>query len=146
MEVMFYCTMCLTFLQSKTIAFNHVSNLYLHTRCIKHAWWFLKFENPLRGASIQTIITYSDDEKEHWSVQHRIAAVELHIKTESVRVIQHGFWQQFLKCDAPSRNTLVLWTSKWLHEGSVKDYNLNGHSSSAHTPDNGPCLWKCGTV
>jgi hypothetical protein len=45
MEVMFYFTMCLTFLQSKMKAFNYVSNLYLHTRCIKNTWWFLKFEN-----------------------------------------------------------------------------------------------------
>ena len=36
---------------------------------------------PLSGISIQTIITYSDVEKKHWSVQHCIAAVELFIKT-----------------------------------------------------------------
>jgi hypothetical protein len=30
-------------------------------------------------------------EMEHWSVQHRIAAVELFIKTESVTATQLGF-------------------------------------------------------
>jgi len=42
---MFYFTMCLTFLHSKMMAFNYVSSLYLHTTCIKHTRWFLKFEN-----------------------------------------------------------------------------------------------------
>jgi hypothetical protein len=67
---------------------------------------------PLSGASIQIITTYSDVEKERWSVQHRIVAVELFIKTEPVTAIQHGFWQQFLRCDAPSHNTLLLQTFK----------------------------------
>jgi len=93
---------------------------------------------PLSGTSIQTIVMYSDAEKKRWSVQHRFAAVELFIQTESVTATQHGFWQQFLGCDAPSYNTLLLWISKWLHEGSVKDNNPNGHLTSARTPDNGP--------
>jgi hypothetical protein len=58
---------------------------------------------------------------EHWSEQHHIAAVESFIKTESVTATQHGFQQQFQRCDAPSRNTLLLWVSKWCQVGSVKE-------------------------
>jgi hypothetical protein len=59
-------------------------------------------------------------EMERWSVQHRIVAVELFIKTESVTATQHGFQQQFQGHDGPSRNTLL---SKWCQEGSVKTVN-----------------------
>jgi hypothetical protein len=44
-------------------------------------------------------------EMERWSVQNRIAAVELFIKIESVTATQRGFRQQFQRRDAPSRNT-----------------------------------------
>ena len=73
---------------------------------------------------------------ERWSVQHRIAAVELFIKTESVTATQRGFRQQFQRRDAPSRNTLLLWVSKWRLEGSVKDSKPQGRPRSARTPDN----------
>ena len=58
---------------------------------------------------------------ERWSVQNRPAALELFIKTESVTAIQRGFRQHFQRRDAPSRNTLLLWVSKWRQEGPVKD-------------------------
>jgi hypothetical protein len=56
-----------------------------------------------------------------WSVQHRIAAVEMSVTRESVTATQHGCQQQFQRLDAPSRNTLLLWVSKWHQEGSAKD-------------------------
>jgi hypothetical protein len=53
---------------------------------------------------ILTIIMYSDVwslvEMECWSLQHQFAAVELFIKTELVTATQHGFHQQFQRCDA----------------------------------------------
>jgi hypothetical protein len=95
---------------------------------------------PLRGASILTVTMYSDVwslvEMERWSVQKRIAAVELFIKTESVTATQRGFRQQFQRRDAPSRNSLLLWVSKWRLEGSVKDSKPQGRPRSARTPDN----------
>jgi hypothetical protein len=52
---------------------------------------------PLRCASILTVIMYSYVwglvQVERWAVQHRIAAVELFIKTESVTATQRGFHQ-----------------------------------------------------
>jgi len=55
---------------------------------------------------------YSDvwgyTEMKHWSVQHRIVAVELFIKTESVTAILLGFCQQFQRHDVPSLNNLLL--------------------------------------
>ena len=50
---------------------------------------------------------------EWWSVQHRIPAVEMFIKTESVTATQHGFCQQFQRLDAPCCVSLLLWVSKW---------------------------------
>ena len=49
---------------------------------------------------------------EGWSVQHRIGAVELFIKTESVTATECGCRQQFQRRDAPTRNTQLLWVSK----------------------------------
>jgi hypothetical protein len=37
---------------------------------------------------------------ERWSLQQRIAAVELFITTQSVAATQRGFRQQFQSCDA----------------------------------------------
>jgi hypothetical protein len=73
---------------------------------------------------------------QRWSVQHHIVAVESFIKTESVTAIQHGFRQQFQRCDAPSHNTLLLWVSKWCQVGIVKESKPIGHPFSACTPDN----------
>jgi hypothetical protein len=75
-------------------------------------------------------------EMECWSVQHRIAAVEMFIKTGSITAIHHGFRQQFQRCDAPSPNILLLLVSKWCQEGSVNDSKPQGHPFSATTPDN----------
>jgi hypothetical protein len=75
-------------------------------------------------------------EMKRWSVQYRFAAVELSIKTESVTATQHGVIQQYERLDAPSRNTLLLWVSKWCQEGSVKDRKPQGHPFMAHTLDN----------
>jgi hypothetical protein len=47
------------------------------------------------------------------------AAVELFNKTELVTATQHDFHQQFQRCEAPSRNTLLLWVLQWGQEGSV---------------------------
>jgi len=58
---------------------------------------------------------------ERWSVRQRIVTVELFIKTESVTATECGFRQQFQRRDAPTRNTQLLWVSKWRQEGSVKD-------------------------
>ena len=71
-----------------------------------------------------------------WSEQHTIAAVELFIKTQSVTATQRGFCQQFERRDAPSRNTLLLWVSKWCQEGSVKDSKPQGCPFLAPAPDN----------
>jgi hypothetical protein len=71
-----------------------------------------------------------------WSVQHCFAAVEVSITRESVAAIQRGFRQQFQRPDAPSRNTLLLWVSKWHQKGSVKDGKPQGHPLSACTLDN----------
>ena len=91
----------------------------------------------LRAAFVLTVITYSAVwnlvEMEHWSVQHRIARVELFIKTRSVTATHHGFCQQFQRCDAPSRNTLLLWVSKWHQEGSVSDSKPQGRLFLATT-------------
>jgi len=43
-------------------------------------------------------------EMERWSLQQRIAAIVLFIKTESVTATQRGFRQRFQRPDAPSRN------------------------------------------
>jgi hypothetical protein len=45
---------------------------------------------------------------EHWSVQQRIAALELFIKTKYVTATQRGFRQRFERRDAPSRNTVIV--------------------------------------
>lgn len=73
---------------------------------------------------------------ECWPVQHHFAAMESLIKTESVTATQQGFRQQFQKCDAPNRNTLLLWVSKWCQVGSVKESKPIGRPLSARTPDN----------
>ena len=73
---------------------------------------------------------------ERWSVQLQIAAVELFIKTDLVTATQHGFHQQFQRCDAPSHNTLLLWALKWDQEGSLKDSKPQGCPFSAPAPDN----------
>jgi hypothetical protein len=77
-------------------------------------------------------------ELERWSVQLQIAAVELFIKTELFTATQHGFHQQFQRCDALSCNTLVLilWVLKWHQERSVKDSKPQGCPFSAPVPDN----------
>ena len=75
-------------------------------------------------------------EVEHWSVQHRIVAVELFIKTEAVTATQRGFRQQFQRRDTPSRNALLLWVSKWHQEGSVKDSKPQECPLSAPAPEN----------
>jgi hypothetical protein len=69
-------------------------------------------------------------------VQYRIAAVELFIRTESITATQRGFRLQFETRDAPSRNTRLLWVSKWCQEGSVKDSKPEGRPRSVRTPDN----------
>ena len=69
-------------------------------------------------------------------MQHHTVAVESFIKTESVTAVQHGFQQQFQRCDAPSHNTLLLWVSKWCQVGSVKESKPTRRPLSAHTPDN----------
>jgi hypothetical protein len=93
----------------------------------------------LSATSILTVINYSDvwslADMQRWSMQHHIAAVESFIKTESVTVKQHGFWQQFHRCDAPSHNTLLLWVSKWCQVGSVKERKPIERPLSARTPD-----------
>jgi hypothetical protein len=70
------------------------------------------------------------------SVQRTVAAVELFIKTEPVTATQRGFWQQFQRRDAPSRNTGLLWLPKWRQEGSVKGNKPQGCAHAAPTPDN----------
>jgi len=72
---------------------------------------------------------------EHWSVQLQIAAVELFKKADLVTATQHGFRQQFQRCDALSHNTLLLWVLKWDQEGSVKDGKPEGCPFSAPAPD-----------
>ena len=69
------------------------------------------------------------------SVNH-IVAVESFIKTESRTAAQHGFQQEFQRCDAPSHNTLLLWVSKWYQVGTVKESKPARRPLSAHTPDN----------
>ena len=46
-------------------------------------------------------------EIDRWSVQHRIAAVELFITTESVTATQCGFRQLFQRRDVLNRSTLL---------------------------------------
>ena len=69
-------------------------------------------------------------------MQHRIATVELFIKTGSVTAAHHGFCQQFQRCHASSHNTVLLWVSKWREEGSVNDSKPQGHPFLTTTPDN----------
>jgi hypothetical protein len=71
---------------------------------------------------------------ERWSVQHRMAVLELFIKTESVTATHRCFRQQFQRSVAPSRNTLLLWVSKWRQERPVKDSKPQGRPFSARTP------------
>ena len=75
-------------------------------------------------------------EMERWSVQHRIATVELFIKTGSITATHHGFHQLFQRFDAPSHNILLLWVSKWHQEGSLNDRKPQGCPFLAHTPEN----------
>ena len=70
------------------------------------------------------------------SVQHRIAALELLIKTESVTAKQRGFRQQFQRHMGPRLSTLLLWVSKWGQEGPVKDSKTRRRPLLARTPDN----------
>ena len=70
---------------------------------------------------------------DRWSVQNRIAAVELFIATESVTAIQR---EQFQRLDVPSRNNLLLWVSKWRQEGTVKDSKPHERPFSVPAPDN----------
>jgi hypothetical protein len=58
------------------------------------------------------------------------------LSKQSVTATQPGFRQQFQRRDAPSRNTLLLWVSKWHLEGSMKDSKPQGRPRSARTPDN----------
>jgi len=93
----------------------------------------------LSAALVPTVIMYGDVwsfvEMDRWSVQHRIAAVELCITTESVTATQRGFRQQFQRRDVPNRNTLLLWVSKWRQEGSVKESQPQGRPFSVPAPD-----------
>jgi hypothetical protein len=68
-------------------------------------------------------------------VQHRIAAGDC-LSKQSVTAIQRDFRQQFQRHDAPSRNMLLLWVSKWRQEGSVKESKPQGRLFSAPTPEN----------
>ena len=68
-------------------------------------------------------------------MDHRIAAVEMFITTESVTVTLRGFRQEFQRRDAPSRNTLLLWVSKWCQEKSVRDSKPQGRPFPARTSD-----------
>jgi len=94
--------------------FDHPNN----TGCVKKpdGFWIWKAACQLSTASILTVIMYNDVwslvDMEHWSVQQRIAALELFIKTKYVTDTQRGFRQRFERRDAPSRNTLLLWVSK----------------------------------
>ncbi|KAJ4442419.1 hypothetical protein ANN_04005 [Periplaneta americana] len=73
---------------------------------------------------------------ERWSTEHRIPAVELFIKTDSVTATQRGFRLQFDTRHAPSHNTLVLWAQ---NGGVNKGYQATWMSSfGSHTS-------KCGT-
>jgi len=109
--------------------------------CQKHLTVFeiRKAVCQLGAAFVLTIIMHIDVwslvEMEHWSVQHRIAAVELFIKTGLVIAVHCGFRQQFQRRDAPCRNTLLLWVPKWHQEGSVKDSKPQGRPFSAPATD-----------
>ena len=46
------------------------------------------------------------------------------------------FRQQFQRRDALSRNTLLLWLSKWRQDGSVKSSKPQGRPFSVPAPDN----------
>jgi len=46
------------------------------------------------------------------------------------------FRQQFQRHDAPSRDALLLWVSKWRQEGSAKGSKSQGRPSSVPAPDN----------
>jgi hypothetical protein len=63
---------------------------------------FLKSEN--QHARYVPVVMYSDVwslvEMEHWPLQHRIAAVELYIKTGLLTSTQRGYCQQFQGRDA----------------------------------------------
>ena len=74
-------------------------------------------------------------------MQHRIAAVELFITTESVTAKQRVFRQHIQRRDAPGRNTLLLLVPKWRRAESVEDSKPLGCLLSARTPDNmGPLM------
>jgi len=54
---------------------------------------------------------------ERWSVNYRIAAVEMFITTESVTVILRGFRQQFQRHDASGRIVSIEMASRRITEG-----------------------------
>jgi hypothetical protein len=56
-------------------------------------------------------------------------------ETVYLTLTQCGFRQQFQRRDAPSRNSLLLWVSKWCQEEPVTDSKPQGRPHSAHTPD-----------
>ena len=99
-----------------------------------------KLACPLSATSILTVIMYSDVwslvDMGRRSVLHRIAAVELFIKTEFVTAIQRGLRQHFQRRDVPTRSALLLWASKWRQKGSAMDSKAQGSPLSARAPDN----------
>jgi len=94
--------------------FDHPNNTGASRHLTVFEIW--KAACQLSTASILTVIMYNDVwslvDVEHWSVQQRIAALELFIKTKYVTATQRGFRRRFERRNAPSRNTLLLWISK----------------------------------
>jgi len=82
-EKLCFISQCVSLFPSQKDGLQHCfQSLLTYKMYQKHLMVFETWKPacPLSGASIQTIITYSDVEKERWSVQHHIAAVELFIK------------------------------------------------------------------
>ena len=58
---------------------------------------------------------------ERWPIEKRIACVELFLHNKSITETQRRFRYQFQCRNAPYRNTILQWVTKWRLRGSVRD-------------------------
>lgn len=73
---------------------------------------------------------------DRWAIHMRVACVELFLRNNSITETQRRFRYQFQHRNAPSRNTILQWVTKWRLTGSVRDEYRVPHRHSVTTPGN----------
>jgi len=111
---------------------------------LQNIWRFLKFEKPANRHfhtdrhHVQWCLVFSCDGTLISTTPHYGSGI---VYKQRVVATKRGFRQQLQRLDAPSRNILLQWVSKWRQEGSVEGSKPRGRPFSARTPDNvGPVM------